>query len=148
MLELYAPYVSGSVEVLALVASSKSLSKEACEAFVKSLVRLGYSCERIAFVTCTPKGAEQPAAESAPVALGASELYTIVEGLDPLSMIVADAEAAALLTQAYREQLTPDTYTRLLGRPCVVLASFERALADPAKKQIAWSLLKQLPRFA
>ena len=83
-----------------------------------------------------------------PVFLQASSLdrasvFSAVEGLDPLVLVVADEGAAALLTEAYREPFVPDSF-QAFGRLYAAFSSFESDLADVRLKQRDWALLKKL----
>ncbi len=72
------------------------------------------------------------------------DAFKAIEGLDPIAVIAADDVAAALLSQAYRSEVRPDTYGRLFGRSYVAFTSFEADLAEERTKQHDWALLKTL----
>lgn len=122
---------------LAVAASEHQLSETAANAIEKSLDSLGYGVGRCAFVSRNADG----------LALGGGELTTIIEGLDPLCLVVADGDCASALEQGYHTALERDKANRLLGRPCIVFRSFEPLLETADGKQKAWALLKQLPRL-
>ncbi len=73
-----------------------------------------------------------------------TDAFKAIEGLDPVAVLVADDVAAALLSQAYRSEVVPDTYGRLFGRSYVAFTSFEADLAEERTKQRDWALLKTL----
>ena len=138
-LELYGDFVEGDGRKLVLVVSGgpKGLGTKAKEALANSMEKLGYGREACAFATLTlPGGAK----------LGARDALTLVEGLDPLLVVAADAHAIGVLAQAYRTPLAPGEVARLLGRPCIAFASFEDMLESPAEKQQAWALMKRVSR--
>lgn len=136
-LEAYASHVKGPVACTALVLSEHALTAAAHEALIKSLASLGYGDKGVAFALLNAEG----------TALGAPEVFSIIEGLDPLCLVVADEASARLLSQAYRCPIAPDAYMRLLGRPSAVFKSFESMLADAAEKQRAWAVLKRIPKL-
>ena len=79
--------------------------------------------------------------------LGSNDLLTIVEGLDPLCLVATDAEASALLAQAYRHDVEPDAACRLMGRSVVAFRDLAALMNTPEDKQRAWALLKKLPKI-
>lgn len=86
--------------------------------------------------------AEADAADAAP--LTELRLRTVVEGLDPVALVVADAAAAALLAEAYRQPVFCDHPNRLSARSVAAFTNFAALLEIPEGKQRAWSLLKEL----
>ena len=138
-LELYGDFVEGDGRALALVASSgpKGLGTQAKAAFASSMEKLGYGAGACSFVTLSLPGGGN---------LGAQDLFTLVEGLDPLLVVAADAHTARMLSQAYRTPVTPNDVARLLGRPCAAFNSFEDMLDSPTEKQRAWALMKRVAR--
>ena len=138
-LELYGEFVEGDGHALVLVASSgpKGLGTKAKAAFASSMEKLGYGADACSFATLSlPSGGS----------LGAQDLFTLVEGLDPLLVVATDAHTARVLSQAYRAPVATDDATRLLGRPCLTFNSFEDMLELPAEKQRAWALMKRVAR--
>ena len=73
-----------------------------------------------------------------------ADTFKVIEGLDPMAVVIADDAAAALLSQAYRSEVRPDTHGRLFGRSYVAFTSFEADLAEERSKQHDWALLKTL----
>ena len=71
----------------------------------------------------------------------------LVEGLDPLCIVIADRASGAVFSKAYQERCPLDAAGRVLGRSIVAFTSFASLLETPADKQRAWALLKTLPRF-
>ena len=140
ILEVFAPFITPPARdggCLAVVVSNSASNETAKNAIEKSLDSLGYGTGRCAFVTRNADG----------LVLGGNELLTIVEGLDPLCLIITDGECAAAVEQGYRSGLERDKANRLLGRPCVTFRNFESLLESAEGKQKAWALLKQLPRL-
>ena len=76
--------------------------------------------------------------------------------LDPSTMIVCDERAAALVREAYADELcefnslddamlVPGRVVKLSGMRVLNLGGFEAALSSSAQKQIMWARLKQIP---
>ncbi|WP_294418603.1 hypothetical protein [uncultured Senegalimassilia sp.] len=131
--ELFGPYMSGSHAGLCCVISSEPLSEAAVKALDSSLTALGYGREACTYVISGD--------------LDQQALFVLVEGLDPICIIAADGKSAALLGQAYHLAVPSGKATRLLGRTTVSFLDFESLLETPQDKQIAWALLKKLPKF-
>lgn len=91
-------------------------------------------------------GASAPTAPTAPT-LDGDALRMLVEGLDPLCIVIADRASSAVFSKAYQERCPLDAAGRVLGRSIVAFTSFASLLETPADKQRAWALLKTLPRF-
>lgn len=131
--ELFGQYMSGAHAGLCCVISSESLSEAAEKALDNSLAALGYGHDACTFVV--PGDLDQQA------------LFVLIEGLDPICIVAADGKSAALLGQAYHLAVPSGKATRLLGRTTASFLDFESLLKTPQDKQIAWALLKKLPRF-
>lgn len=91
-------------------------------------------------------GAGGNAAGAGDVRLDAQALFMLVEGLDPLCVICADAAAAEALGGAYRTEFSLDAPARAFGRPAVAFREFATLIATDDGKQRAWKLLKSLPK--
>ena len=74
------------------------------------------------------------------------EIFRIVESLDPLFVVITDHEAIEEVARAFRARLEIETPTTLLGHYCCCFNDFERMLDLEKTKQLAWSLLKTLPK--
>ncbi len=98
---------------------------------------------------CGPAGGAGPQAASAGegAPLDEQALFLLIEGLDPLCLVAADEQAAHALARTYRCDVPLGRANRAFGRSCVAFRSFPRMLEDGQDKQIAWALLKKLPRF-
>ena len=134
VLTLYASNVTGSPASSLLVVTQKPLTDAAQSALEKSAASLEFGEAPLAVaVVESPEGT-----------LGSEDVRTIVEGLDPVALVVADAFAAELVSAAYRTPLLIDDKTRLLGRTAVMFQDFEALMATPESRQQAWALLKKL----
>lgn len=133
--ELFAAHLSGAALPLVCVLSGAPLPDQARTALTSSARSLGYGDACAFAVLEGPDGR-----------LDASSLLLLVEGLDPLCLIAADADAAQLLSEAYRCPVPAGKPSRIVGRPAVAFESFAAMLSDDRSKQAAWALLKKLPR--
>ena len=131
--ELFGQYMSGAHAGLCCVISSESLSEAAEKALNSSLAALGYGHDACTYVV--PGDLDQQA------------LFVLIEGLDPICIVAADGKSAALLEQAYHLAVPSGKATRLLGRTAISFLDFGSLLQTPQDKQIAWALLKKLPKF-
>lgn len=132
VLDAYAGYVEGDPEDTLLVMADDAQSNEVRAAVASSAKRLGFA--GICWVNLN--GNDVP--------LGAKELMAVVEGVDPLALIVLDEASARLVAQAYRCELAPDSFTHVFGRPTAAFADFAAMLSDEDAKQRAWATLKKL----
>ncbi len=139
--ELFAPYLEGAPSGVVCVVAARALGDQALGALESSAAALGYGRSCCMYATLRPVHAEDDAA------LDSQALFLLMEGLDPLVVVAADAEAARALGGAYRQDVPVDAPCRLFGRDAVAFTSFEGMLDDPQSKQAAWALLKKLPRF-
>lgn len=135
VLEEYSAHVTASPNASLLCLSSEVLPEEARAAITASAERLGYGRDNVAWVVI--------AAEDHP-SLAENGIRTIVEGIDPVALVVADSAAAALLAEAYKQPLFCDHPGRLAARSVAAFSNFEALMATPESKQKAWSLLKEL----
>ena len=134
VLAVYGSLLEGTGNETVLAVSSNALGESARKALAASTEALGYGRDCLALV----------ATEGV---LGSNDLLTIVEGLDPLCLVATDAEASALLAQAYRHDVEPDTACRLMGRSVVAFRDLAALMNTPEDKQRAWALLKKLPKI-
>ncbi|MEC4175023.1 hypothetical protein VIN30_00980 [Adlercreutzia sp. R7] len=134
VLTLYGANVTGAPTSALLVISQTALSETALSALEKSAASLEFGAAPLALLI----------AESPEGSVGAEDVRTIVEGLDPVALVTADAFAAELLSAAYRVPVTLDAPNRLLGRTAVIFEDFEALMETPETKQRAWALLKKL----
>lgn len=139
--EMFASYVDGAPEGIVGIVSTRTLGCTARTALNSSFAARGYGREACTFATVHPDAAADDSA------LDPQALFLLVEGLDPLALVVTDAHAAALLGQAYRTTIPLAALSRLFGRDLVAFDAFEELLDSTQDKQAAWALLKKLPKF-
>lgn len=118
---------------LVCVASGSALSERSRAALNSAMASLGYGSGACTFAAV--EGLDDQA------------LFLLVEGLDPLCLIATDSTAAAALGRAYRCEVPLGKPGRAFGRSVVAFRDFDAMLDDGQDKQIAWALLKKLPRF-
>lgn len=124
----FAAAIDGDIDAEVCVVASLSLSEEAVTALRAA---------------CAGIGAPDPVFLQAS-SLDRASVFSAVEGLDPLVLVVADEGAAALLAEAYREPFVPDSFGFAFGRLYAAFSSFESDLGDVRLKQRDWALLKKL----
>lgn len=134
VLVLYGSHITGTPASALLVLSETPLGDAAQSALEKSATSLEFGAAPLAVVT----------AETDEGKLGAEDVRTIIEGLDPVALVAADAFAAELLSAAYRTPVTLDAPNRLLGRTTIIFEDFEALMKTADDKQRAWALLKKL----
>ena len=112
-----------------------------------SFERLGYAPEDWAWLL-TLDAAGEP--------LEAALLREAVTALDPATIVCCDESAAALLREAFADDLAvmdrleeamlaPGVVARVCGMRVLNLGGFAAALADAHEKQVMWARLKQIP---
>lgn len=138
---LFGDYLEGDASRPLLVASGQPLDETARDALEKSFASFGYGQNACTYVTLTPVESAQGG-----IAIDPQALYLLVEGLDPLCIVCADAAALDVLSRAYRTQYEPDSAARVFGRPAVMFRNLDASLASEAGKQRVWHLLKSLPK--
>lgn len=141
--ELFGDYVEGDAGRAALVFGSARPSDAATHALDRSLAAFGYGSDAFSVATATPL---DPSIEGGDIPLDPHALFLLVEGIDPLLFICIDEAATALVAQAYRTTISPDSSERILGRPAVFFKDLDALMESDAGKQKAWKLLKSLPR--
>lgn len=131
--ELFAEQLSGARAGLVLCVGGEAPSGKARGALESSAKALGYGEGTCTFATVG--------------GLEGNALFVLIEGIDPTCIVATDGKAAALLGQAYKCSVPSGKPSRLLGRTCVAFLDFEEMLEKDSDKQIAWALLKKLPKF-
>ena len=141
--ELFGSFLEGAHAGLVAIVSAAPLATPARTALISSAAALGYGREACTFVTIAP--ADGSEAEGA--RLDPQSLFLILEGTDPICLVATDSPAAALISSAYRCPIEPGKASRALGRTVVAFKDFTALLATPQNKQVAWALLKKLPKL-
>ena len=146
---LFGDYVEGSENGAVVALSAEPLPHDACNALEKSLEAFGYGRDALAYATLTQRNADAERDETAiGTSLDSRALFLLIEGLDPICLIICDQQAAAAIEAAYRTACGHDAAQHVFGRPCVIFNDLPALLATDQGKQRAWSLLKTLPRIS
>lgn len=137
---------------------SRLLSGADGTALRAALERLGYAPEDFCALASVAAACEEGvAATYAPGDPLPPELFRwALEALDPEAVVLLDDAAAAMMREAYAEELAEveqfnvamlesGLVARVLGRRVLALGGFEAALASADAKQRMWAYLKQLP---
>lgn len=128
----YGDRIHGSSESLILGISHRGLSESAEGALVKSAQSLNWGGNAVAFARTD--------------GLAPGELMELVEGLDPVAVVIADEESAQAFFLAYRIEATQAPAFRVLGREIRLVTRFESLMKTLNGKQQIWATLKTLPR--
>ena len=162
--DVFADYVVGTPNCMALVLSSRVPEAPVKNAIEKSLASFGYPENTWAWATLFPRvgnagengsGLADADADAEPtgacidpgVKLDAQALFMLVEGIDPLCLIACDSESRDVLQDAYRAEIPLDSPARVFGRRTASFADLGALLHTDENKQKAWSILKSLPRL-
>lgn len=129
---------TGSEDALFCVISTFPLSDSAQAALHASAPRLGYSNRQLCFIVLS----------NASHTLEPQELFTMIEAIDPLCVVLTDHESVKTASVGYNTPLALETREFLLGRGCCCFESFEDLLSTSEGKQKAWACLKTLPPLA
>lgn len=73
-----------------------------------------------------------------------ADLFTLVETVDPLCVVILDQRAGEALSRAYNQPIKLEHIDSLLARPTVCFVDFTRTLQSDERKLQAWALLKEL----
>lgn len=128
VLDKYAQHIDGTPDCMVGICYTGALDTQARQAILAT-------CEKLNLGEC---------AWIDVVALEPTDIFELLEGLDPRVLIVTDSASAAKLGEAYRWAPSPNSFYRVFGRSCVVFSDFQSMLADSAAKQRGWALLKKL----
>ena len=166
--ECYGAFLQGDRDAVVCVIGATPLSDVARLALERSFERLEYGESPCVFVSlagmvapqtdvvsqagavsqtdaAAPQVGELASQANALVSrMSAQDLFTVVEGLDPVVVVAADATSAELLGRAYRAGFNGLRPAKLLGRRALAFTSFESMLCSSTEKQRAWAALKQL----
>lgn len=141
VLALYGQFVEGDVDSTLAVISARTLSDAARSALSATAERLGYGAGACSWITLGGEGEEATEPDDA---LGAADLRTLIEGLDPVAIITVDAAASSALSDAYDTSLKLDSLNRVFCRNVAAISDFEAALTDTDYKRKVWAVLKRL----
>lgn len=126
----HAALLEGGQSALILVLFSEPLEAPARDALDKSFAALGHRPDEVAFAHI---GQLEPL-----------ELFELVEGLDPLYLVAADAPAARAYADCCKQEFPLKVPARMFGRDACAFEALNRELSSDADKQRVWKLLKGL----
>ena len=132
----FAAHFEGPRSALFLVVAEKNIEKAAREALDKSARALGWD-EGASFVWVQNGEGGR---------LSQAELFEVIEGLDPLCVVLVGKDARELATASFQCDIPTLGHFRLFGREACAFDNFESLLASETGKQTAWALLRALPK--
>ena len=129
-MEAHAERLSGNTAGIVLVLSTEPIAAVAESALEKGFAALGFGDGACTFaqVKGLPEG----------------ELFELVEGVDPLLLVVADADAAKLYAEAARQPLPLLGKARLFGREPRAFSHLNGMFETEADRQAVWRLLNSM----
>ena len=156
MRELFADYVSGNDSSVILVIASTQPAASTQDALEKTFYALGFGHDACTYAQLLPvmpaEEAENPTSSTSsvdePLALDPQALFLLVEGLDPICLVVCDTQAREALCATYRTTIEEDSPARIFGIQAAVFANLDALISTDDGKQKAWSILKLLPHRA
>ena len=107
-------------------------SPRAQNALEKSALALGWGAEAVCYVETD--------------GLDAQELLQIIEGIDPVAVVIASASSAQAFFAAYHLQPIGNERFTALCREVRSIPCFEELMESPDGRQRIWAVLKTLPR--
>lgn len=144
--DLFGSYLDGAHAALVLVVSEQPMDTQSRGALSSSAKTFGYGRNACTFATLNSNdNAASKPDDDAP--LDNHALFLMIEGLDPLCLVLADAASAAACASAYHCEVPLESQSRVFGRTAVAFKSFQTMISDAQDKQVAWALLKKLPKF-
>lgn len=123
--------LSGNRNSLICVISSEALSQAATTALDKSFSAIGYGEEPCTYLTLD-------------TSVDDKALFSIVEGIDPIIVVIADGASIEACQKAWRQPIPVHTQTKVFGRRARAFANLDSWVADDKNKQRVWGLLKTL----
>lgn len=144
VLAAFGPLLRATGNETLLAVSTDGLDEACRTALEKSAEALGFGAQGVAYAIT------HASLEGVEVAAGCRDVYRIVEGLDPLAVVAADAACALLLGEAYRTEIALDASSRIMGRTVVAFENLGALMGQPAAdgrpagKQVVWGLLKTM----
>ena len=145
-LEAFSSYTAGDPFAQAVIVLGQPvaegeglLGNPVVTALAKALVAMGYRKKSLFAI-----GLADGAAEARELERRKTTLRPLIELVDPVSVIAADALASDAVRSAFGLSGDTQGHVRKLGRSIVLLDDFAGALVDDTKKREAWHQLKHL----
>lgn len=136
VLAKYESFIVGDPNDLVLVLTMADVSQALKNAVEKSAEALGLGVHSCAYVriVCADGRALLP-----------DELFELIEGIDPVSIVSADSASSQLMLNAYKTEtalFAEDEVRQVFTRPTALFHDLESLLLTNEGKQKAWHLFK------
>ncbi|MGN0262323.1 MAG: hypothetical protein ACI4B9_05710 [Eggerthellaceae bacterium] len=128
----FSQHIHGAESGLIAALFATAPSPQAQNALEKSALAIGWGSEAVCFVETDM--------------LEPSDLLQIVEGMDPVAVVLASASSAQAFFAAYHLQPVEEERLSVLCREVRIIPRFEELMETPDGKQRIWAALKTLPR--
>lgn len=148
VLERYAAFIEGAPAAFFLVITQAPLGSAARNALEKSALALGWQEGPTYVWTGTLDAPSDAGAEAAQDSLTPDEVFEVVEGLDPICVVLIGQATYALAAQAFKQDIPAQGRFRLFGRDACAFGNLETLLKTEAGKKSVWALLRGLPHGA
>jgi hypothetical protein len=132
MLQNYQEHIDASANICTLVISIGKVGEYARNAIERSAASLDFG--EIGWA-CIGGSEEQSQ-------LTARDIWLLVEGLDPLRVVVCDKVATELFASAFKTKATHDSFCRIMCRNVVCFDDLDKLVQTD--KQKVWALFKQI----
>ena len=131
----YGTHLEGPASAFFLVLSNTELGTQEKDAIDKSAKALGWA-DGPSYV---------PVKNGDENALSPADVFEIVEGLDPICIVIVGNEAREIAGQAFRCEVPAQGRFRLFGRDACAFNNLANLLESEAGKKTVWALLRGLP---
>ena len=126
----HAERLSGNSAGIVLVLFTEPIAAVAESALEKGFAALGFGEDACTFAQVKD--------------LAETDLFNLVEGIDPLLLVVTDADAAKLYAGVVRQPLPLLGKARLFGRETRAFPHLNSMFETEADRQTVWRLLKSM----
>lgn len=133
----------GNAGATAVIVSTHEPTEAERDALEASFLQLGYEKGTLGWIRVDASDDTMTDHEGN----SGSQLFDLIEAIDPLCLCVLDHAACAALSRSYNAPLALETKTLLLGRECRCFESLDALLSTEAGKRKAWELLKTMPKL-
>lgn len=148
VLERYATFIEGAPAAFFLVVAQAPLGAEARNALEKSALALGWQEGPTYAWTGASDASADAGADAARGTLTPDEVFEVIEGLDPICVVLIGQATHALAAQAFKQDIPAQGRFRLFGRDACAFGNLETLLKTEAGKKSVWALLRGLPHGA
>ncbi len=138
VLKEFQPFCQGGGAGLFVALSTRAPSDSMHDALTKSAAALRWGSDGITFISRNGTDGDS---------LTDDALYQLIEGFDPICLVICDTESAAACASAYHLSSPIDPRYRLAGRCVRVFDDLEAQLETEHGRESVWGELKTLPQF-